>query len=72
MQLIKREFCLCVAVTALVFVCALAWGGPFIGNGSSSLSLFERAHLPQAHIQPNAAGQKAIPQGSGDCFVLKF
>ncbi len=68
MQMIKRELYLCVSVTALVFVCALAWGSPFIGNDSSPFSVFERTH-PQAQIQPKTS-QKTTPQGSGDCFTL--
>ena len=67
MQLIKRELCLCLSVTALVFVCALAWGSPFIGSASSHFSLFEHSPLPQTqHALSNHA---AARQGSGDCFV---
>ena len=70
MQLIKREFCLCLSVTALVFVCALAWGSPFIGSASSHFSLFEHSPLPQTQTQHALSNHAAARQGSGDCFVL--
>jgi uncharacterized protein YdeI (BOF family) len=34
-QSIKRELALGVALSALVFMCALAWGSPFISAGSA-------------------------------------
>lgn len=53
MKMIKRELYLCVSVTVLVFVCALAWGSPFIGNSSSRSSLLERAHQATVQNQSN-------------------
>ncbi len=66
---IKREVYLCVSVTGLVFVCALAWGSPFIGHDSSPTSSFERTQLPQAQTQPKTS-QETVRPGSGDCFAL--
>ena len=37
MQSIKRDLCAGAAVGILVFACALAWGGPFIGPGTSPM-----------------------------------
>jgi hypothetical protein len=34
-QSIKREITLGIALSALVFLCAIAWGSPFISAGSS-------------------------------------
>ncbi len=36
MKTIKRELFLCAALTAFVFVCALAWGSPFLSSGSGT------------------------------------
>jgi hypothetical protein len=34
MRSIKRDLSFCLALSALVFTCALAWGSPFVGAGS--------------------------------------
>ena len=65
MKVIKRELYVCVSVTVLVFVCALAWGSPFIGNAS----VFARNHQTKAQTQPKIS-QSTARQGSGDCFAL--
>jgi len=36
MKTIKRELVLCLTLTAFVFVCALAWGRPFLSAGSGT------------------------------------
>jgi hypothetical protein len=69
MKVIKRELYLCVSVTVLVFVCALAWGSPFIGNSSSRSSVFARTYQPKAQTQAKII-QRTAHQGSGDCFEL--
>jgi hypothetical protein len=35
-QLIKRDLTLGIVVSAFVFVCALAWGGPFLATSQPS------------------------------------
>jgi hypothetical protein len=69
MKVIKRELYLCVSVTVLVFVCALAWGSPFIGIRSGGSSVFARTHQPTAQNQAKMS-ERAARQGSGDCFAL--
>lgn len=39
MKVIKRELLLCLALTAFVFVCALAWGNPFLAAGPAGSAI---------------------------------
>jgi uncharacterized protein YdeI (BOF family) len=67
MKLIKRDLILCIAFTAFVFVCALAWGSPFIRNNAGS-----GATVTQA--QPVSA-QSSVFRGTvvrnGEQFMLR-
>jgi uncharacterized protein YdeI (BOF family) len=67
MKLIKRDLILCIAFTAFVFVCALAWGSPFIGNNAGSSAT-------QAQAQPVSA-QATMFRGTvvrnGEQFLLR-
>lgn len=65
MKLIKRELLLCMALTAFVFVCALAWGRPFLSVGSSSVAV--HAQTRQTHV---SAFEGTVVR-SGDAFVLR-
>jgi hypothetical protein len=56
MQSIKRDISIGLSASALLFVCALAWGSPFIGAGSG-------AKAAQAQDQPQQT-QPAQPQQS--------
>jgi hypothetical protein len=69
MKAIKRDLYLCVSMTVLVFVCALAWGSPFVGHGANPFSVFARARQTKAQSPPEI-GPKTARQGSGDCFAL--
>lgn len=73
MKLIKRDLILCIAFTAFVFVCALAWGSPFIGNFAGS-----GATPAQAQAQPVSAqssAQSSVFRGTvvrnGEQFMLR-
>jgi uncharacterized protein YdeI (BOF family) len=66
MKLIKRDLILCIAFTAFVFVCALAWGSPFIGNNAGSGA---------AQAQSQSASTQAVFRGTvvrnGEQFLLR-
>lgn len=74
MKLIKRDLILCIAFTAFVFVCALAWGSPFIGSFTGS-----GATPGQAQAQPVSAQASAQSSSvfrgtvvrNGDQFMLR-
>ena len=58
MQSIKRDVSIGLSTSALLFVCALAWGSPFIGAGSG-------AKAAQAQDQPQQTQpQQTQPQES--------
>jgi hypothetical protein len=67
-DLLKRDMTLAVAISALVFMCALAWGRPFISAGS--------AEVPMTAQQVQAQqGQTGTYTGTvlrnGEQFVLR-
>ena len=63
---IKRDLTLALAVSALVFICALAWGGPFVGtNGHGPVP----AQVQQGQSQ--AAIFLGTIERSGAEFVLR-
>lgn len=64
MKTIKRELVLCLTLTAFVFVCALAWGSPFLSIRSGS-----GASLTQQQIQP--AVFKGTVVRNGEQFLLR-
>lgn len=75
MKLIKRELLLCMSLTAFVFVCALAWGSPFlaIGSGSSAVRAQEQAavHLAQFNGSVLRGGDGyLLRDSSGQLFGL--
>jgi uncharacterized protein YdeI (BOF family) len=75
MQLIKRDLILCIAFTAFVVVCALAWGSPFIRNTTaSSNNAGANAILTQAQTQ-QAPAQSTLFRGkvlrNGEQFLLR-
>lgn len=63
MKTIKRELLLCVTLTAFVFVCALAWGKPFLSMGSAGMAYAQQQ------------GQSALFKGTvlrnGEQFFLR-
>ena len=69
-DLLKRDMTLAVAITALVFMCALAWGRPFISTGSAEVPV--QAQQVQAQ---QGQGQTATYMGTvlrhGEQFVLR-
>jgi Protein of unknown function (DUF5818) len=74
MKLIKRDLILCIAFTAFVFVCALAWGSPFIRNNSGTGAT---AHVQQTQAQAMFRGtvvrngeQFMLRDGAGQVFRL--
>jgi uncharacterized protein YdeI (BOF family) len=76
MKLIKRDLILCIAFTAFVFVCALAWGSPFIGGapGAGATAAQTQAHPAQATVFRGTVvrngGQFMLRDGSGQIFGL--
>lgn len=64
MKMIKRELVLCLTLTAFVFVCALAWGSPFLSIGSGSGT----AHAQQ---QAQSALFKGTVLRNGEQFLLR-
>lgn len=64
MRMIKRELLLCPILTAFVFVCALAWGSPFLSIGSGSRAAY-------AQSQTRAAQVEGTILRSGDQFLLR-
>jgi len=64
MNLIKRDLLLCLALTALVFVCALAWGNPFLADRS--------AEAATTHSQQRQSAMfKGTVLNNGDRFLLR-
>lgn len=62
MKVIKRELLLCLAVSAFVFVCALAWGNPFLANVTTAAT-----HAPQVEF----AVFKGTVLRNGEQFILR-
>jgi hypothetical protein len=67
-DLLKRDMTLAVAITALVFMCALAWGKPFVATGSAEAPV-------QAQQVQAQQGQTGTFTGTvlrnGEQFVLR-
>lgn len=80
MQSIKRDLAVGLSISALLFICALVWGSPFVaaGTGSNSLQTQEQPQQPQP---PQDQPQQTQPQQSrtftgtvlksGEQFVLR-
>lgn len=69
MQSIKRDLSVGVALSALVFTCALAWGSPFIATGSGTMP----AHVqdkPQPEQSKSATFTGTVVK-DGELFVLR-
>lgn len=49
MKYIKRELLLCLSLTAFVFVCALAWGSPFLAGKVSPAEQLRTAQGNEFH-----------------------
>lgn len=62
---IKRDLTLVLSITALVFVCALAWGRPFIGSASSN------AATPAAQSPTQPATFTGTVLRDGEQFFLR-
>lgn len=67
MKMIKRELLLCLTLTACVFVCALAWGSPFLSIGSGSGS---GSGMTAAQQQTQTALFKGTVLRNGEQFLL--
>jgi uncharacterized protein YdeI (BOF family) len=67
---LKRDLTLAAAISALVFMCALAWGRPFISSGSAEAPV--QAQQTQAQ---QGQGQTGTYTGTvlrnGEQFVLR-
>jgi uncharacterized protein DUF5818 len=72
-DLLKRDMTLAVAISALVFMCALAWGRPFISAGSAEVPT--QAQQGQAQQGQAQQGQTGTYTGTvlrnGEQFVLR-
>lgn len=68
MKLIKRDLILCIAFTAFVFVCALAWGSPFIGNTAVASAV---AAQGQAQHPAQSAMFHGTVVRNGEQFMLR-
>lgn len=64
MKMIKRELLLCITLTAFVFVCALAWGSPFLSAGNAPVPV----HAQQQAVTPVFKG--TVLQ-NGEHFLLR-
>lgn len=64
MKMIKRELLLCMTLTAFVFVCALAWGSPF-------LSIASVAGTAYAQQQSQSTQMKGTILRNGEQFLLR-
>ncbi len=62
MQSIKRDLSAGLSITTLLFICALAWGSPFVA-ASSALESVQTQEQPQ-QSQPQDQPQHAQPQQS--------
>ena len=65
MHSIKRELFLGIALSAFVFMCALAWGSPFISTGSFL------APVQAQQSQPQPATFTGTVVRYGEQFVLR-
>jgi hypothetical protein len=67
-DLLKRDMTLAAAISALVFMCALAWGRPFVSTGSTETP------VPAQQVQAQQ-GQTGTYTGTvlrnGEQFVLR-
>jgi hypothetical protein len=57
-----RDLFLGIAASAFVFVCALAWGGPFLSTASNAAT---------AHVQAQHATFTGTVMRNGEQFVLR-
>lgn len=65
LKIFKRDLYLCAAITAFVMFCALAWGGPFLGNNSQNGTVFAKTrHAPAMIFQGSVLRQ-------GEQFLLR-
>jgi hypothetical protein len=62
---IKRDLLLVLSLSVLVFVCALAWGHPFIGTGNSA------APVQAQQSQAQAATFTGTVRRNGEQFFLQ-
>lgn len=67
---IKRDLTLALLMSALVFVCALAWGHPFIGTGSSQAAAVA-APVQAQQGQAQSAIFSGTIQRNGEQFFLR-
>jgi hypothetical protein len=63
MQSIKRDLSVGLSISALLFVCALAWGSPFVGAGSGSRAV-QAQESPQQTQPRKDQPQQTEPQQS--------
>jgi hypothetical protein len=66
---IKRDLTLALLMSALVFVCALAWGHPFIGTGSAAVA--DAASMQAQQGQERSAIFAGTIQRNGEQFFLR-
>ncbi len=72
MQLIKRDLILCIAFTAFVFVCALAWGSPFFGNTAGSGAVLTQSQAPESQVQQTQTAMfRGTVERNGEQFMLR-
>lgn len=73
MKMIKSELFLCMALTAFVFVCALAWGSPFLVARSTLASIHSQQQT-QASVFVGSVlrdgGQFLLRDSAGRTFRL--
>jgi hypothetical protein len=72
-DLLKRDMTLAVAVSALVFMCALAWGRPFVSTGSAETPVqAQQVQAQQIQAQQGRSGTyTGIVLRNGEQFVLR-
>jgi Protein of unknown function (DUF5818) len=72
-DLLKRDMTLAVAISALVFMCALAWGRPFISTGSAEVPApAQQIQAQQAQAQQGQTGTyTGTVLRNGEQFVLR-
>ena len=66
---IKHDLTLALLVSAFVFVCALAWGHPFIGSGSDAAAAGAAVQAQQNQAQ--SAIFAGTVQRNGEQFFLR-
>jgi uncharacterized protein YdeI (BOF family) len=64
-DLLKRDMTLAVAISALVFMCALAWGKPFVATGSAEAAV----QAQQMQAQQVQGQQVQAQQGQTGTFT---